>query len=387
MIYLVGGIFVVSGCRSATNIGEEIYLFVFKYSTMKDYTEADDEQIANVIKAFAEEECKGSSELYYKLTHRIAEDTDILRLAAHVRYGQPIPNSFLASVHFLLLANPNEELAKYYPSISGSEAEEIPYEIFRKFCFDNADKIKAIIAERIVQTNVISRCSYLAVIFSRLIAARPDKKVTTIDIGTSAGLTLNWDKYEYHYSNGLTIGKSPAKVTAEVRDSLLPESHLPNKNIRKIGIDQHIIDPTNAEEARWLRALIWPDQLERFAALNEALKIDSLKDIEFVQASAVIDFEKVISGISKDELLIVYCTHAMYQFPMEMREDFWKMLDKTGKGRDFFFLSAEGIKTQREKYQTNNTVVELTTYKDGLKTPTLMAEVNSHGRWFIWRNN
>jgi hypothetical protein len=75
----------------------------------------------------------------------------------------------------------------------------------------------------------------------------------------------------------------------------------------------------------------------------------------------------------------------MYQFPMEMRDEFWKMLDRIGDGRDFYFLSAEGIKSQREKYQTQNTVVELTTYKNGAKTQSLMAEVNSHGKWFIWK--
>jgi len=352
---------------------------------MKDHTTVDLEQIANTFRVFAEEECKGNSELYYKLTNQIADDPDLVELAAHVRYGQPIPNSFLASVHFLLLSKPDEELVKYYPSISALPIHEIPYALFKSFCFENKEQIISIIQNRIVQTNVISRCSYLAPIFSILIADNPDKDVTIIDIGTSAGLTLNWDKYEYHYNNGIAIGTNNAKVNAEVRNSSLPEFHLPEKTIRKIGIDQNIIDPTNIEDARWLKALIWPDQLERFAALNAALKIDDLKTIEFIQASTVSEWEKVISAIPPKDLLIVYCTHAMYQFPMEMRDEFWKMLDRIGDGRDFYFLSAEGIKSQREKYQTQNTVVELTTYKNGAKTQSLMAEVNSHGKWFIWK--
>lgn len=352
---------------------------------MKDYTAFSPEQIGEALKAFAEEECKGNSPLYYKLIHEIAADQELLSLAAHVRYGQPIPNSFLAAVHYLLLATPDQELARHYPSISGQPVAEIPFELFRRFCLDHSGQITGIIQNRIVQTNVISRCSYLAPIFSLLIADHPDRHATIIDIGTSAGLTLNWNKYEYQYNGGPAIGKSKAKVNAEVRDSQLPEFHLSDKHIRKIGIDQNVIDPTNADDARWLKALIWPDQLERFAALNEALQIEELKKIEFIEASTVAGFEKVITSISQKELLIVYSTHAMYQFPKEMRAAFWEMLDRVGAGRDFYFLTVEGIQSQREKYNTQNTVVELTSYKAGSKTQTLVAESNGHGNWVIWR--
>ena len=352
---------------------------------MKDYSAFEKEQIAEAFRVFAYDECKGSSALYYKLCNKIAEDVDLLNIAAKVRYGQPVPNSFLASVHFLLLANTGHSLAHYYPSISKREIEEIPFTLFKAFCIENKDKIIQIVADRIVQTNAINRCSYLAPIFSKLIEDNHERAVTMIDIGTSAGLTLNWNKYEYNYNKIVSIGKSNTKVNAEVRDSAIPEFKLPKKEIRKIGIDQHIIDPANIEEARWLQALIWPDQLERFEILNEALKNEDLKTIEFIEADTVIDFAKIIEAITKENLLIVYCTHAMYQFPIKMKEEFWEMLDKVGEERDFYFLSAEVIKSQREKYNAQNAVVELTIYKDGTKKQSLMAEANSHGNWFTWK--
>jgi hypothetical protein len=182
----------------------------------------------------------------------------------------------------------------------------------------------------------------------------------------------------------MTIGKSDAKVFCEMEGGELPVFTLPERKIRKIGIDQNLINPTNADDARWLRALIWPDQLERFVAMDAALKINDLRNIEFVKASDISDFECIISSVPKDELLIVYCTHTMYQFPIEFKTAFWEMLDRVGKARDFYFLSAEDIRSQLEKYKTENTVIELSTYCKGLKTQTWMAEANSHGKWLIW---
>jgi hypothetical protein len=352
---------------------------------MKDHTAIPLEKVAERFTAFGIDECQSSSKLYHQLVDRIATDTEMLEIAAHVTAGQPIPNSFLAAVHYLLLLDPSLPLARYYPSVSGQTSEEIPYDMFRAFVIENKTMIIDLISTRLVQTNVIGRCSYMAAIFSLIIVEHPGLQVTTIDIGTSAGLTLNWDQYEYLYSNGMTIGHSKAKVLCEVRGGNLPPFTLPEQPIKKIGIDQNVMDPTDPGDARWLRALIWPDQLERFAAMEAALQIDDLKRIEFIEADSVSDFERVIASVPVDDLLIVYCTHAMYQFPMEMRTAFWEMLDRQGSKRDMYFLLVEGIQSLREKYNSENSVAELTSYNGGIKTQRLMAEANSHGKWFIWR--
>src|SRR5215216_6391579 len=134
--------------------------------------------------AFAETECKGNSALYYKLSIRIANDPELLNIAVSTKEGQPVPNILFAAVHYLLLKNQDEQLAKYYPSIQRNSFTEIPFDLFKAFCLDNENELKKIISTRIVQTNVISRCSYLMPIFSKIIAEE-NKPATIIDIGTS----------------------------------------------------------------------------------------------------------------------------------------------------------------------------------------------------------
>lgn len=239
---------------------------------------------------FAETECKNNSELYYKLSIQIANDDELLNIAADTRRGQPIPNIFFAAIHYLLLKKQDAELAKYYPSIQKNNFSEIPFGIFKAFCIENENKIRKLVSTRIVQTNVINRCSYLMPIFSKLIAEE-NKPATIIDIGTSAGLTLNFDIYEYWYNDQKVFGKSKVITKSIILESSIPIIYNISQPIIKIGIDQNIIDPTDEDEILWLKALVWTDQLERFIAMDEALKLNELKNIHFIKAETVLDFE------------------------------------------------------------------------------------------------
>ena len=333
---------------------------------------------------FAETECKGNSELYYWLSLKIANDTELLNIAANTRVGQPIPNIFFAAIHYLLLKNQNNELAKYYPSIQKSDSKEIPFEIFKEFCLSNRNEIKKIISTRIVQTNVISRCSYLMPIFSKLITEE-NKSTTIIDIGTSAGLTLNFDKYQYWYNDIKIYGQSKVIVKCAIIDSTIPTIYEISQPIIKIGIDQNLIDPTDKDEITWLKALVWTDQIERFVAIDEALKLDEIKNIKFIQANTVLDFEKVILKTNKTQNLIIYATHVLYQFNQNQKDEFYCMLERIGQFRDFYFLSVEAIKPLLEKYDSNETVIELTRFKNKQKTISFIAETNGHGNWIKWK--
>lgn len=334
--------------------------------------------------AFAETECKENSELYYGLSIRIANDRELLNIAASTREGQPVPNIFFAAIHYLLLKNQDEELATYYPSIQQNHFTEIPFALFKAFCLTNENKIKNIISTRIVQTNVINRCAYLMPIFSKIISDE-DKPTTIVDIGTSAGLTLNFDQYEYWYNSQKVFGKSNVLVTSKIIESPIPQIYPIRQPIRKVGIDQNLIDPTDKDEILWLKALVWTDQLDRFIAMDEALKLNELKNIEFIQADTVMDFEKEILKANRNQTLIIYATHVLYQFTQARKDAFYAMVERIGQIRDFYFLSVEGIKSLLEKYHSKETVIELTSYKNKQKAVNFLAETNGHGNWIRWQ--
>jgi hypothetical protein len=343
----------------------------------------DLEKIKERFINFAESECKGTSQLYYQLSNQIANDDDLLEIASTTRPGQPISNIFLAAVQYLLLKHPKNELANYYPSIQKKEVSEIPFSLFKVFCIKNKDRIIDIISKRIVQTNVINRCAYLMPVLSKIIA-EDNKPTTIIDIGTSAGLTLNFDQYEYWYNGEKVYGDSPVKVKSNILESEIPQIYPINQHLTKIGIDQNIIDPTDEDEILWLKALIWPDQLERFTALKEAVKLKALKNIKFIQVQSILDFEIEILKVKKNENLIIYSTHVLYQFSHEQKDAFYSMLDRVGSQRNFYFLSVEGMQILQERYNSEEIVIELTQYNNNKKEPSFIAETNGHGNWIKW---
>jgi hypothetical protein len=351
---------------------------------MANYSELDIEKIQDRFAIFAEQECKFSSAFYYDLSLKISKDDEMSRMASYASYGQPIPNIFLAAVHYIVLKNKGCELAKYYPSVNKDlNVQELPYQLFKEFCIKYEAQIIELISTRIVQTNVISRCSYLMPILSELIN-KGQKNACIIDIGASAGLNLNFDLYEYWTDGQKIYGDSSVKIEFQTIDSAI-KSILPiNYLIRKIGIDQNLINPQNEDEKLWLNALIWPDHLERFNSMEKALELRQNDRIDMIKASEVNQFEEIINNQRADETLIIYATHTLYQFSPDNRHDFFTMLDRIGKKRDFDFLSVESTRYLQEKYKSSQTVIELTSYTNGKKNEKFIAETNGHGNWIRW---
>lgn len=346
-----------------------------------DYLNLNKEKVSEWFKKFAQGECKGRSDLYYRLSLAIAKDDELIRLASFCRSGQPVPNLFFGAVHYLLLKNPNTELARYYPSIQKMNDGLIPLEVFKAFSLTRSSEIKEILQTKIVQTNALNRTAHLMPIISSL--SQPGEAVNIIDIGASAGLNLNLDLYEYHYNGRRQFGNSPVKIKSEVSGIFPAFQNIALVN-KKIGIDQNPIDVKLKEEALWLKALVWPDLSERFDRLENAIKIAQNSNIELCKASEIHDFETIIRDQDATLPLVVYHTHALYQFPAEKRQAFWSMLDRVGKSRNFYYLAVEGNVVLARSYEKKGILVELTTYKNGSKSSKLMAETNGHANWIKW---
>ncbi|MEJ7684581.1 MAG: DUF2332 domain-containing protein [Segetibacter sp.] len=322
--------------------------------------------MSKLFERFAEEECKGNSPLYYQLSNQIACDEELLRLCSFVKDGQPVPNTFLAATHFFILKVKQAPLAQYYPSVTGHKTETIPFKMFKAFVHQQQEAIVNLIQHRIVQTNVITRCNYLLPVFSNILSLS-NKPATIIDIGTSAGLTLNFDHYEYYYNKEKVYGDSPVKLHCLIKESKAPIIKDFKNPIQKVGIEQHLIDLTDADDLTWLQALIWPDQTERFLMLKEALNAPKLSEITLIEGSTIADYKKVIETVGTYEMLIVSATHVLYQFTDKLLNEFYDFLDVVGQNRDLYFLSAEATEAIQLKYGVNNTAVVLTTYKNKQK--------------------
>ncbi|MEL6717219.1 MAG: DUF2332 domain-containing protein [Bacteroidota bacterium] len=342
--------------------------------------------ISKIFKQFAEIECKGKSNLYYLLSHQIAEDDELLKFCKQCRERQPIPNLFLGAVHYLLLKKVDEDLAVHYPSISNKVSKKIPYDLFKKFCLENEASIRTILSTRIVQTNAVNRTAYLMPIISSLYST--EDKLTVVDIGASSGLNLNYDRYQYNYGSDLTFGKGSVMIKSKILQGELPDFRSIKKASRKIGIDQNTLDLRKSDNSLWLKGLIWPDLRDRFGLIESAIEEFRLsEEVELMNGNRISQFREIINTIPLEESIFIYHTHVLYQFTIEERVRFREMLDEIGKNRHLNYLAVEGGGIfDYSSYPKGQVFMELTKYSEGKKSLNNLGKVDAHGRWIEWNS-
>ena len=108
----------------------------------------------------------------------------------------------------------------YYSSLVENVTTNLDkaFEHFKDFCKEYREEIITLLQTKLVQTNEVRRCAYLYPSFC-YIFNKVKKPLALIEIGTSSGLQLFWDKYSYSYGTDETYGNinSNVHVTSEIR--------------------------------------------------------------------------------------------------------------------------------------------------------------------------
>jgi hypothetical protein len=224
---------------------------------------------------------------YATISRAVAGNDDVLSILDGAPLMQRRPLLLLASVHFLLLSGAGHPLADFYDTVRlvrGQLAGPAPpgdvAAAFTDFCAGHRAELERLIATRTTQTNEVGRCTALLPALGHVAAQYGwNEPLSILDLGTSAGLNLLFDDYGYTYRPAeggavRTAGTPGAAVALEcaVRGDAadLPELRLPAVATR-VGLDLAPVDAFSDDEARWLLACLWPDNLPRFARLRAAV--------------------------------------------------------------------------------------------------------------------
>ncbi|MEU6025084.1 DUF2332 domain-containing protein [Micromonospora sp. NPDC047134] len=218
-----------------------------------------------------------SSPLYRHLLGVVADDPALVELAAGARPGQQPTFALFGAVHQLLLGGVTDPLAAYYPSVVGARARAVDADtgrVFTRFCLAHADRISAILATRLVQTNQVQR-SLVTRLGLALLRAVTRAPVCVVEVGCSAGLNLRADRYAFSVG-GSTIGDptSGVHIRVDVPDArLLPDLARLPVVADVVGVDLDPPDLTDAGDRAWLRALVWPENAPQAALLAQAMRV------------------------------------------------------------------------------------------------------------------
>jgi hypothetical protein len=282
------------------------------------------------------------SPLYVRLGPVIAADERLLDLARQGRPGQVPSNLLLASVHYLLLRDPADELAAWYPSVGGGDATGDPGPAFTDFCLRHREEIAELVRSRLVQTNVVKRSAALRLGMAA-VAPLTDEPVTLIEVGCSAGVHLRFDDYRYEIA-GRTWGRasSPVVVAVEWRGAVPPPDldRLPAIGER-VGIDLNPVDATDPDERLWLRALVWPENTAHAVLQDAALRVVAAHPPRTYAGDVVALLPEVVAGIPHGTPVVVFHSATRLHVPQGRKEAFDAAIADVAREHALFHLSFE----------------------------------------------
>lgn len=357
------------------------------------------ERLAERYRMFALAEGAGSP-LYHHLASAIADDDDLLSLLARVRRGQQLPVALFAAVHDRVLAGEAPSLAPYYASVGGAEPAPEAFPAFRRFCLAEQGSILDTLARRNVQTNEVRRSVGVHLALRVATARTGADAVGLVELGTSAGLLLELDRYRYVVDGAVTGDPtSSLTLTTECRGPLRPPPDRPATVVSRVGVDTHPLDPSDPDDARWLRACLWPDQPERDQRLRTALRIATDHPAERVEGDAVDDGPELAAEVADDLLPVVFHTWALAYIGRDRRRMLAERLARLGRSRPLVEISLEapGIAPAVDLQDPGDvglpdgiwdeaaSVLGLVVHHgNGTVTSGALARLHAHLEWIAW---
>ena len=169
--------------------------------------------------------------------------------------------------------------------------------------------------------------------------------VGLVDVGCSAGLDLTVDRVGIAYSNGQALGDPSSAVQLScsiVGDRRVPMRAMPEV-VARIGVDREPIDVTDPDDARWLRACVWPDRPERAARLDAEMALATAYPPVLLRGDAVEVLPDALARVPAGALPVVTTTWALSQLRPERRQRFLQRLREAAAGRTVAWVSAEGV--------------------------------------------
>jgi hypothetical protein len=218
------------------------------------------------------------SPMYAQLFHDLALDyADNGRTYALLagRSQRPIhdalPLRLAGALHRIVLKGNDERLARHYPSVGGKPGPDFTADVIA-YMRDHLDEIDIALTQQ-VQTNEVGR-SVVHLTLLHWLTSLDIYDVDLLEIGTSAGLNLNCDRY-YACSHQLRMG-DPTSAVRMMGDWFSHTPSVPGVGARihrRRGTDVSPIDVSDSDDAIRLLSFVWPDQKDRFVRTKNAIAI------------------------------------------------------------------------------------------------------------------
>jgi hypothetical protein len=222
---------------------------------------------------------------------------------------------FAAAVHRLVLAGQAPGLARHYATAGGALHEPTFWSDAQPVLAEHVDELRAIVNATHVQTNEPGRSAplYGGLLVAAERAARYAGRVNPfgvrlLEVGASAGLNLRPHLVGYRLADGTVLGDQHSPMMLDVDWTGLPPASFshPLRLVHRAGCDLDPVDVSTADGLLHLASFVWPDQLERFRRLHEAVTLARQDPVPVQRASGAEWLEHQLAKRRRGVLTVVW---------------------------------------------------------------------------------
>jgi hypothetical protein len=294
------------------------------------------EGLAEAFQLQAESCRQLGSPLYGDLLDRCLDDLRRGGIVAQVMNGwtgRPVPDAvvlrLMGALHRLALRGEAPGLARFYPSVGGSPELPAAWEAFRDEVERNAGYLRQALSQQ-VQTNEVSRCAALLGGFLYMVQLSP-QPLRLLEIGSSAGLNQNWDRYRYEDGGAHLWGDPASPVTIPCKWHGRPRGLASKVEvIGRAGCDVAPLDVRDEDTALRLQSFVWPDQPARLQLLRAAIELARRDLPAITRASAPAWLEEQLRTPQRGVTTVVFHSMMWWYMSHDERDQVARTLEEAG---------------------------------------------------------
>lgn len=289
--------------------------------------------------------------------------------------GQSVPLRTAGALHALVLDQADAALSAAYPPQDADD--DTLWAAVDGALQRHADRIHVAL-DTPPQTNEVRRAVALLPAIWWLLAQTGARPVALSELGASAGLNLNLDRFGIETPHG-SAGPhgSAVQLRPEWRNTAIPTPQTFDV-IDRAGVDRNPIDVRDPSDVLRLTSYLWPDQPERLALTRGAIAMTPPKPDA---GDAAPWLQQRLKTTFPGALHVVYTTIAWQYFPPESQAACTAALDAAG---------AEATQDS----PLAHVAFEADGRRDGAALtlrlwphapePQTLARADFHGRWVDW---
>jgi hypothetical protein len=229
------------------------------------------------------------------------------------------------------------------------------------------------------QTNEVRRSGALLPGFLTL-AQMFSKPLVLSEVGASAGLNLQWDRYRYTLGD-MSWGDpaSPVLIAPEWRGAALPVAEVTVAG--RAACDLNPVDASDPSQRLRMLSYIWADQADRLARTRAALDLAARHRLHVEKADAIDWLKTRLAEPFAGSMHVIFNTIAWQYLPNALQDEGEKLIAEAGE------RATRGAPLARLQLEADGkpdgAALTLQVWPTGEKQEVGRADF--HGRWVDWR--